>query len=244
LPFSAVWLALCFYDGMNKRLVLLALWLTSFGASADGATTIEIQNHSFENPVLSDGGLSSTAPGWTALGLVFISNPAFSQAPHGQNQGSIHNDNGSYFSGSISQAVSAVVTANTAYTFQIYVGARTDTLHYPFSTCQISISAIDPLNGPQLLAMFTTSNPLPGTFDLWTLTYTAGPADAHLGLQLQIGLNTSYTPSLGGGSVVLFDNAELTAVSIPEPQTLWLVAAALTSLVMRIHSHRFVRKRS
>jgi hypothetical protein len=204
-----------------RSLVLSILVLTCFTAPVF-ANSIPIQNFSFEtaNPLTTTCGTgcafnNGPIPGWTTSGGQQGSwqpnSTYFTSVPDGS---LIAYSNG----GSISQTLSASLTANTLYTLTVAVGNRLDAVVNNLATTYI----IQLFAGSTLLNSITGSNttiPL-GTFMDVSFNYLAG-------VTLPPGNLSIVLSSVGPQSD--FDNVRLTATptSVPEPSSLALLAAGL-----------------
>ena len=201
-------------------LSVVVLGCTTAPAFAD---TIAITNPSFEtvdplHPLNQPCGAGcsfnagpGSIPGWTLTGAGGLFQPGTagfftSPVPNGS---IVAYDNG----GTISQVLSANLSANTTYALSVDVGRRVDALMTNFT--------IDLFAGNTLLNSLTVSNGTiaPGSFALELLTFTTGanPLSGNLAIAFS---NPSPVQ-------VNYDNVMLTATSVPEPGSLTLLAAGL-----------------
>lgn len=208
------------------------------------ATPVTVNNPSFEALVLSctagpscfvDGDI----PGWVPS--VFLSTATFkpstglggefSSIPDGANVAAVGNELGG---ANIFQALTATVQANMLYMLDVSVGARAD---FPFSQYTIALEA-----GGAVLASDSSLNPSAGSFLPDAITFFSGPTPTTLGQQLGIRLSATGLSVTGAEAQADFDKVLLDAspsTSIPEPSTLYLLAAGCIGLL----SNRCFRRR-
>ena len=201
-------------------LLVVVLCCTTVSAFAD---TIPVTNPSFEtvnplNPLNQPCGTGcffnsgpGSIPGWTLTGAGGLFQPGTagfftSPVPDGS---IVAYDNG----GTISQTLSATLSANTTYALSVDVGRRVDAGMTNFM--------IDLFAGSTLLDSLTVSNGTiaPGSFAPELLTFTTGanPLSGNLAIEF---INPSPVQ-------VNYDNVTLSATPVPEPSSLALLAAGL-----------------
>lgn len=182
----------------THALVIARLAAFAFAAAAH-ADPVPIVNHSFEDPVLVDGGFVQQSPGWTRTntfcGVFNPSVTAFpSQAPDGQNVAFLDG------SSQLSQITGAILSPNTTYTLSVDYGSRLDFAGIaPFIALRVNgliIAGSNPFASPAP----------PGTFQ--TLTIAVGTGDTHhaLGRTIEVVLGVT-----GPGIQVDYDNVRLDA---------------------------------
>ncbi len=201
---------------MQALSMITALTLMSAAAGMTQAASVTISNPSFELPGLADTSISFAIEGWTVSGAggnaVGTWNPPASVlTPTDGEQVAFMNTAG----GSISQTLSDVLEANTLYTLQADVLARSDFVNNVSSTLQLLTAAGDILGSD-------TIGVLPkGSMHTLQVTYFAEPTDVNLGENLKIVL-------IGGGVQSDWDNVRLDAtVPVPEPETWAMLLAGL-----------------
>jgi hypothetical protein len=186
------------------------------------AATISIVNPSFEEPVLSPGGFTSSAPtGWSATGTVGAWYPLagtyFSAIPPDQHQiVYLGVDNGP---ASLSQTLTDSLSPNTTYTLSFYAGLQSD---HGESDYTVSLLA-----GSTVLASDSNGALTSGNFTYRSIVYQSGasPATGTLGITVDVPV-----------SQVVFDSFSLVAVegpaneSAPEPGTMGLTGAGAALL--------------
>ncbi len=174
------------------------------------AAPIAINNFSFEGPSQTDFGYTTgVVTGWSVTGNGGVWRPG-NNLPQGPTNGDqVGYSNG----GSLTQTLSAVLTANSQYTLNVDLLNRTD--GYPnFS------STIEILAGGHVLASSTIRGGTAGTTVLQTVSFLSGASDAYLGQNLGIAL-----VSRGGQSD--WDNVRLNLAPVPEPETYAMMIAGL-----------------
>lgn len=201
-------------------LLVVVLCCTTVPVFAD---TIAITNPSFEtvdplHPLNQPCGAGcffnagpGSIPGWTLTGAGGLFQPGTagfftSPVPNGS---IVAYDNG----GTISQVLSATLSANTTYALSVDVGRRVD--------AGLTSFTIDLFAGSTLLNFLTVSNSTIalGSFAPELLTFTTGanPLPGSLAIEFS---NSSPVQ-------VDYDNVTLSATSVPEPGSLALLAAGL-----------------
>jgi hypothetical protein len=200
------------------RVLLYAAVCTA--VSHVSATTISIVNASFEDPVLSPGGFTTSAPtGWSATGTVGAWYPVafFTAIPPDQHQiVYLTVDNGP---ASLSQTLTDSLLPNTTYTLSFYAGLQSD---HGLSDYTVSLLA-----GNTVLASDINGALTAGNFAYRSIVYQSGasPAAGLLGITVDVPV-----------SQVVFDSFSLVAVngpangSAPEPGTIGLTAAGAALL--------------
>ncbi len=195
---------------MKKMLLSLLLAAGSSAGMSSYAASISINNFSFEHTVLSDGAWTSGSGqmyGWiqSTGGVLNPTTANFSNpVPDGNNTAWLN-------SGSATQTLSTVLTANMAYTLMVDVGDRKDS---SFPGYRVSLWA-----GNNLLASESALVPNDG-FLTSTVNYTALAGNPFLGQALTIELHAN-------GIQVNFDNVRLNVSPVPEPETYALMLAGL-----------------
>jgi hypothetical protein len=119
--------------------------------------------------------------------------------------------------GVISQTLSEILSPNTTYELETFVGYRVSAA-YPFPGYSIQFLA-----GGNLLASDNNSLNPAGFFLPSKVTYTTASTDPNIGQFLQIKL-------ISNGIQTNFDNVSLKATSIPEPTTILLFGLGLIGL--------------
>jgi len=208
-------------------------------------TAVTIANPGFEDPVLGDGGWTSTPPAWTngyydvtapAVWVVGDSgagayNPTATDgyggvAPEGDNV--MFATSGVGKDGGMSQVLSVSLQANTQYDLSVLVGNPS---LYNFAQKGSTTTAdyrIELLAGGVVLASDTGPSPVDHTTSFITasLTYNSGAdavADPNVGQPLEIRL---LAVDFTDGYAVDFDDVKLTAESpTPDPYVVTLTLA-------------------
>lgn len=164
------------------------------------ATSILIDNHSFEEPQLYKGAWNYEIPGWTIIGTAGVWNPQVGQSslefvegiPDGEQVAWSEGPN----EGGIIQNLSVTLTEGYKYTLTVWVGGRPSysNKHY----------AVILAGGADLNSQ--TGVNIENEWNKVTVTYTAQPGDLNAGQQLAIKLmNSDGAPQLN------FDKVELDA---------------------------------
>lgn len=197
-----------------------------FTATRALATPVAITNPSFEDPATNRNGTGSI-PGWTrsdltdgASGIWRPQLPTdFGSVPDGLQVAYVQ-------AGYLSQTLPAVLTANTLYELNVYVGEadREQSLGPDEYAVQL-------LAGGIVLAQSTSPDPLPGAFVTSIVTYTATPTDPLLGQNLEIRL-VDFFPSFLDGDPH-FDNVSLQATSVAEPSVVCFLLSTACCLIPR-----------
>lgn len=121
--------------------------------------------------------------------------------------------------GTISQTLSATLTANVVYTLQVYVGDRLDS-NFPGY-------AVELYAGSNLLSVENSLTPTRGQWLLSSQTYNATGSSPGLGEALTIKLVGNYV----AGEQVNFDYVTLDASSVPLPSTVLLLGSGMVGLL-------------
>lgn len=188
---------------------LLAMIVT-----ASAQTPVAITNSGFENPVLTDGNLSSGAiPGWSAFngGTLAVLNPSSdadltAEAPEGQNVGLITsslNEDG------MSQTLSAQFQADTPYTLTVKVANSKISGAFPGYRVQLAA-------GGTILAEEDNAQAVAEDAVITVTlnyTYNAGLHAGVVGQALEIRL---LSKGLISDQEIIFDDIKLT-LSLPNP---------------------------
>lgn len=219
---------------LEKKLALFVVGATALLAgSSSYAVPIAVNNASFEANVVADGGFLLAISGWT-IGPGVSTTPAgtgnptvgqyAAQAPDGLNV-AFSKD------ATISQILSAVLTANTTYTLNVDVGHRLDNPVFPGYSVQFRAGGVT-------LASESALSPVAGSFLTSTVVFSTGASSPQIGQALQILLDVTPAAAPAGDFYqVNFDNVRLSAVpistSVPEPASIALLALGLAGLGFR-----------
>jgi hypothetical protein len=186
-----------------RHFLMIAALAPSLVITECGAAQLAVANQSFEDPVLADGAVVFSVPGWTGQGTVAVQNPDTSfffnagdgspnSTLHGQNAGSVNTG------GKLSHQTTHTVLPDVIYSVNFLAGRRLGA--NPFGTSSLSLWA-----GNILLAeRFPV--PVEGFFSAFSLSYTSPPSGAVLGLPLRIELK-----AVGANAQPWFDNIRLFA---------------------------------
>jgi hypothetical protein len=231
---------------------LLALCSVVLGTSVSAmAESIYVPNASFENPVLSPGGVvtmdsgaySWTAPSYAWMGCpagIFNNNPA---APYGS---VITNQDGSnmcYFMDAVNpeipaasqifQDLTATYEVGKSYTFTIGIARRSDEPNYDTDVLELRLFC---RNTPGLVLAATPVTKADLSYTALTdysVTIPAVQATdswANQPMGIWVAATQGVTWGSPGGAWTL-DNVRLTATAIPEPTSLCLlIGAAIAGL--------------
>lgn len=223
--------------------VTLTLW-SSFAVAAE----IPVANSGFETPVTAGISIPPIS-GWNSAPFgPLVYNPNDSDgvwalpgglAPEGQNV-LIATRGGAGGNTPVSQTVSASLTAGTAYSLQVLVGAALqgvpqDVYPYRFYGYDVQLLAGSTVIAQALNTFAPTFGY--GEFKDISLNYTAAADDPLLGQPLTISLNAT-SDNLSYVRFAFFDNVRLNAAVVPEPSTF-----GLASLGGAIMLARLVRRR-
>ena len=195
-------------------LTLAAAALLAALAPASAQTPVAITNSGFENPVLTDGQLSSGAiPGWSAFNgrTLVILNPSSAtdltaEAPEGQNVGVITS---SSTEGGMSQTLAAQFQANVTYALTVKVANTKFTGDFPGYRVQLAAGGTILAEDDNSQAVAEDSV-VTATFNY---TYDAGLHAGVVGQALEIRL---LSKGLVSGQEIAFDDVQLT-LSRPNP---------------------------
>jgi len=214
---------------------LAALTILANNASA---ISISIPNFSFENPDLGASGAVATIDDWTdpsgCCDGVFVS-PGYGQdaAPTDGDQIAFLNVD----VGQIFQTLSTDYQANTDYTIQLDISARTG----PAATDILvalyhgTISGVGDLNASNTVASTVldgTDGVVADTFNTFSLSATAAEVSAVSGVGQPIGLGFfGNGGGTSGNSDFDLDNIRLDGTLIPEPSTFALAGLGLLGLL-------------
>jgi hypothetical protein len=182
------------------------------------ATSITINNYSFETPTLSDGSATTGGiSGWTfTAGSGGVWNPTttdyFGGAPDGQNVAYVFQA-----PATLSQITSASVTPNYQYSLQVYVGS--DRGAAPTYTIQLVAKGVT-----DVILATASGQPPTGSFALVNLpTYMATDPNQY-GKPLEIRLISSTWR-------LHFDDVKLDGTLVPLPSTVLLLGSGLVGLL-------------
>ncbi|MCG8455780.1 MAG: LamG domain-containing protein [Holophagales bacterium] len=219
----------------TSRIPISTLLLTTFLAAPGLAAPIPIDNFSFEDDALPDGGVTSTVTGWSstagggdgAFDATAAEYPG--GVPHGENVGYVNGPGNFLF-----QQLPAVLAPNTTYTLTVRVGRK---MGSAFAGYRIQLLA-----GSEVLAEDdSTLSPAEGQFLTSTVVYKAVPGQAFLGDPLAIQL-------LAPGVQANFDLVQLDASPCclirPPTMTAWWpldeLAPATAADIVGAHDGRHV----
>lgn len=197
--------------------VCAAVAALALGGSAF-AEIIEVQNSSFEAPVLADGTVSMSVPGWYA-GNAGALNPREHSLPGGP----LYGDNVATVSGNgvLSRILDTEITGNTRYELSVDVAARSE---FEAGDWLVQLFSYD--NGIHVLLdearnLFEPNRG--GPFETVSLVFEVPEISELIGTNLKIRLaNTTF----GDMNPVLYDNVRLTATAMPTPGALALLGLA------------------
>ena len=207
----------------NVAVLFLVLVFVASGAivaSTAKATSLTIDNPSFESPAEgSPGGYSTdVVTGWTVTGGPLAAGVLW--PPVGSFNGPVPDGNQVLWltAGSVSQTLSSVLTAGDTYTLDVDVGIRNG---YTFSPSTVALLA----GSTTLVAGGSSLDPGVGNFATLTLTYAAAAGNAYLGEPLTIEISNA-------GGQMSFDDVRLDASdsSVPVPPSVLLLAPGLLGL--------------
>ena len=225
--------------------MLILLWI-----EATSADLLQVGNHSFESPDYPPGSWGDFIPDWeedSGAG----SNGAFVEyilgfASEGTQHLGINSLPTSINSGivppgtyqyTVSQNLGVSLQPNTEYTLTVAIGNRNSNFTLPGNR---SIIGLGFDSGVSIVEHSFDASTIPtGTFVDQTVTYTTGETVTSGNLTV---LLTNFDEGLATGDVATasrahFDNVRLTAVRIPEPNSLTLLA--LIGLGVMVHRRRY-----
>ena len=197
---------------------------------------VPITNASFEADALLDGANNNSITGWigitppgTDFGTFNPTDATYSNTSlntPGNSAGDIPSPgdgvNAAFLSGaSIYQVLTTVLTPNTTYTLTGALGQRLPNTGGSGGAAPCSAELLV-TNGDVLAGgtnNFVISEPTPGTFDGWSLTYISPASNADIGQTLTIELISSGGGFSSGGQAA-FDNIQLTAGGLTTTTTL------------------------
>jgi hypothetical protein len=195
--------------------VLIVLGLAPMAS----ATSIVVLNPGFENPALTSGSFNTgnTITNWTATGVdTGVFHPVSSQLVPTEGVQVGYSNNGS-----VTQVLSATLTANTAYTLNVDFLSRKDCCPWPGAR-------LDFIAGSTTEATLQLASLAPGAVQTSTILFTPLPGDPNLGQPLAIRIAVINT---GTGQIdfdnVRLDGTSLAVVGTPEPGTTGLLGAGI-----------------
>ena len=198
-----------------KNKTLLKIFLGILLAGSAYATPVSITNHSFENPVLADGGIDQgVIAGWTksggATGLLNVSSSFYTSDdgidtnPSGGAVGDMDGKQVFFFasngSRNITQTLGNSIVTGKQYTLIVAVGDRDTGSRQGFAGYDIRLLA----GGNVVASKAEIVSPANGTFTDVSLVYVAQAGDSGV-LSLYIG-----TADAGAGNALEVDNVRLT----------------------------------
>jgi hypothetical protein len=190
-----------FVKGALYVFCILGLMVLPLSASATGITIV---NYSFEEPVLGDGGVYYSIPGWTISGGsgglgAGVWNPSVDQVGPGDDFLPVPDGVNVAWSngGDISQTLGAILTVGYRYTLTVYIGGREGI----YSNQQYAVI----LAGGNELGSYPGFNSANPAWYNATVTYTSMPGDINAGQPLMIKLmnNGSYPGQINYDKVAL-----------------------------------------
>lgn len=182
--------------------VVLSLAFLSFAQAAGMPVPVSIDNPSFESPHLNEGQIG-VPDGWIVspspayAGMLNFTVADVPVVPDGEQVAFAG------IGGSLTQALSSVLTANTSYTLQVDVGRQLVNSNFYFE------HSVRLLAGTAVVAQGSVDSLNPGEFKTLEVTFFAEASHPAIGSALEIQL---YSP-VPVGSQVLFDNVKLTALT-------------------------------
>jgi hypothetical protein len=223
----------CLLVSTRTRQFTLSLVVLFGLAGRVQASPIVVANPSFEVPVIAaDGAVTNVGVvGWTLANAAFAFNPTAANATPTDGTNVLFLQ----ATGSASQTLAAVLTANTLYSLLVDVGSRAD-FNFSFGY------TVELLAGSTVLGTDNAPVPASGTWAQASIQYTALAGDPLLGQALAIRLTN--VPS--GSSTTLMDNVRLDGSLVqppgPGPSTVPEPGTALL-LISGMAARRFLRRR-
>jgi hypothetical protein len=221
---------------------MVALACVVLGTSAGWAAIITINNPSFENDTLGDGGFTDnsfnanswlgTSAGGFYFGALNPNSTDYSAAggnslPGPGTQGA----NVAYINNShIWQVLGDTLVANSTYVLTGAIGHRQG-LGYGTPSAQL-------IAGTTVLGTVNISDPGANNFAQWSLTYTSPSSGTLIGQTLEVLLANGSS-----SGQVNFDNIGLTVTAVPEPVNIALGIFGGAFLVVILARSRPVRNR-
>jgi len=235
----------------NWKVVAAAALTFMLGTHPTHAVPVSVPNASFESP--SSPQSTSTnfnlVPGWvfnvkggSQFGVGSIaSNFASPGTSSGSEYATINNDSPGVTDTITSAASLGTITPLTTYTLTVAIGNNKQsdsTLYGAPGNVSFSLLANGAVFATQTVLNGTVPN---GTFEDFTLTYTAPSSGSIIGDSLKIQLAT--LPEEGTAYNPAFDNVRLDAAIepppvVPEPSTWALLASGTLTLYWRIYRRR------
>ena len=133
-----------FTDSHLRHLILVVALAPILAFTECGAEELTIANQSFENPVLSDGAVVFSVPGWTGQGTVAVQNPDtsfFFNVGDGSPNSPLHGANACAVNsgGKLSYQTTNAVLPDVIYSITFLAGRRLGA--NPFGTSSLSLWA-------------------------------------------------------------------------------------------------------
>jgi hypothetical protein len=213
-------------NNVKRHLILVSILV--FGSAAiASATNIPIANFSFESPVVATqhSSISGAPPSWTGTTVngfgVFAPDPAELAPPTDGRQVGFENTGST-----LSQELTATLTANTTYTLNVDFLSRIDCCDWAGGTILLET------HDRTILGETTLSTLAPGAVQTATVTYTALAGNLLLGQALVVEIDSSHNGN-AGSSQIDFDNVRLGATTpsgAPEPGNFSLAATGVLLL--------------
>ncbi|MBI5575160.1 MAG: hypothetical protein HY896_02215 [Deltaproteobacteria bacterium] len=196
------------------------------------ASSITVQNYSFETPVYSDGGggISGAIDGWIGArssggewSISSIRNPyatdytsAYDGSQVAFSRSNVMDTVG--FVSSFYQDLGDVLTANTTYRLRVDIGNPGSA---SFGGYTVQLMTVE--GNSVLVQDINTLAPADKQFLISDIFYTALASDTNLGRHLRINL-------ISLGSQTDFDNVRLDAAPVPIPNVAWLFSSGVVTL--------------
>jgi hypothetical protein len=207
------------------RAILVMTSLAPFAlgyASNANAGPLSIVNASFEDPVLSPGGVSNGVPGWTVTGSGSVFFPVAGEANHAPDGNNVA-ATGTNAAGAIFQDLGIPVVVGHQYELDVFVGTRADGFasHY----------LVELLAGTTTFASQSGTPTADGSF-FAVQVLGVGSGSGDLGVRLG---ETGVGQTLFDNVRVLDNSASTTGV-IPEPSS--IILSGIGALCLTIGSLR------